>query len=134
MKWPLALLLLFLSACSWLREPAPTPLPADRPNPDFPVVHVTADQVAQAMEQDRFYSDYGFTTLLIEGPVASVRRQGTDLIVRLDTAFETKVVCNLGGYVGIVRAGTTITVRSVYPQRDVSRQPLAVMIENCTIP
>ncbi len=127
-------LLAGLSACSLLRESPAAAQPGSTPNPAFPVVHVTADQVAQAMEEDHFFADYGYTTLLIQGTVLSARRQAGDLVISLDTSVPTKVMCNLGNYAGIVQVGSTVTVQSVYPERDASRQPSAVMIKNCSIP
>ncbi len=127
-------LLVILSGCGLLREPRPTVQSIPTPNPTFPVVRVTADQAARAMEQDRFFSDYGQTTLLIQGTVFSVKRQDTDLIIGLDTSVPTKVMCDLGAYLGIVRVGANVTIQSAYPQQDASRQPSAVMIKNCTIP
>ncbi|MGB8646207.1 MAG: hypothetical protein WCF84_13295 [Anaerolineae bacterium] len=123
-----------LSGCAWLREPLPTAPPVASPNPTFPVVQVTADQIARAMEEDRFFAEYGQTTLRIQGTVFSVKRQDADLVVGLDTTVTTKVMCDLGNYFGIVRVGATITIQSAYPQQDASRQASAVMFRNCTIP
>ena len=123
-----------LSACKLLREPHPTDLSTPLPSPAFPVVHLTADQVARAMEKDRFFSDYAQNTLLIQGTVFSVKRLEGHLIIGLDTSVPTKVMCDLGIYFGIVHVGAVITVQSTYPQRDASRQASAVMLENCTIP
>jgi hypothetical protein len=129
----IVLALASLSACGLLREPQPISQPVILPNPTLPVVRVTADQVARAMEEDRFFADYGQTTLLVQGTVFSVKRQETDLIIGLDTAVPTKVMCDLGSYPGIVHVGATVTVKSAYPQRDASRQASAVMLRNCTI-
>ncbi len=124
-----------LSACSYLREPRPNAPPLATPNVAFPVVQVSSDQVARAMEADQFFAEYGQVTLLIQGTVLAVKRQDNgDLFITLDTSVQTKVMCNLGHYFGIVRAGTTVTIQSANPQRDASRQPSAVMFNNCTIP
>ncbi len=129
------LFLASLSACQYLREPRTTAPPVASPNPALPVVHATADQVARAMQADEFFSEYGQSTLLIQGTVFSVKRQdNSDLIIGLDTTVPTKVMCNLGRYLGIVRVGTIITIQSAYPQRDASRQASSIMFNNCTIP
>jgi hypothetical protein len=128
------LALVTLSACKLQREPQPTAQPAYLPNPTLPVVHLTADQVARAMEEDRFFSDYAQTTLLIQGTVYSVKRLEGHLIIGLDTTVSTKVMCDLGAYFGIVHLGALVTVQSTNPQRDASRQGSAVMLKNCTIP
>ncbi len=127
-------LLTGLSACDLLREPRPGAQSSPTPNPAFPVVRVTADQVAQAMEQDEFFADYGQSRLLIQGTVSLVKRQDSDLIIELETSVPTKVICDLGNYFGIIRVGSTVTVESAFPQRDASRQQSAVMLKNCTIP
>ncbi len=128
------LLLAILAACQYLREPNPAAPPVASPNPAFPVVHLTADEAAQAMEQDRFFSTYGQSTLLIQGTVSATRRQDADLFVTLGTTVPTKVICDLPNYLGIVRVGDTVTVQAAYPQRDASRQGSTVMIKNCAIP
>jgi hypothetical protein len=129
--WIVLIAVVCLSACGLVRDTQPTPGPVA---PPFPVVHVTADHVARAMEEDRFFSDYGQTTLRIEGTVFSVNRQETDLIIGLDTSVPTKVMCDLGNYFGIIRVGASIIVQSAYPQRDASRQGSVLMLKNCTIP
>ncbi len=128
------LLLAMLSACQYLREPSPTPAPIPSPNPAYPVVHLTADQAARAMEDDEFFSDYGQSTLLIQGTVSATRRQDADLLITLDTTVPTKITCDLANYLGIVRVGDTVTIQSAYPRRDASRQGSTLMLKNCTLP
>jgi hypothetical protein len=124
----LAILLLGnLAACGLLREPVATPRPT-------PVLSVTADQVAQAMSADEFYSTYGQSTLLIRGIVSSVDPQPDHLIVGLATSGSTAVLCDLGNHPPSVNTGDTITVRSANPEQDVSREQSAVMIHNCSLP
>jgi len=121
-----AVLLMALSACSLLREPLPTPAPTS-------VAHVTADQVAQAMDDDNFYNIYGHTTLLVQGVVAALDQQPNHLTVSLATGVRTKVACDLGSASPAVKIGDTLTVRSADPENDVTRQDAAVVIKNCTI-
>lgn len=121
------LLLISLSACGLFREPLPTPRPTT-------VAQVTADQVAQAMDDDAFYATYGQTSLLIQGTVAAVDQQTNHFIVTLATGVRTKVQCDLGNKAPAVKVGDTITIRSANPEQDVARQDAAVLIHNCTIP
>jgi hypothetical protein len=116
-----------LPACGLLREPVATPRPTT-------VAQVTADQVAQAMDEDRFYATYGHSTLLIQGTVAAVDQQPDDFIVTLATGVRTKVLCDLGNKAPAVKVGEAITIRSANPEQDVARRDAAVLIHNCTIP
>ncbi len=123
-----------LAACSLMREPQPVSQPNATLPIVFPTVHATADQVARAMQEDHFFSDYGQTTLLVQGTVSSVNTQDNDVIVALETSVPTKVLCDLGDHPTTVQVGDSITVKSDYPQRDASRQSFAVMLKNCSIP
>src|SRR5258708_25899139 len=82
-------LLICLPACGLLREPLATPRPTS-------VVQVSADQVAQAMDDDRFYATYGQTTLLIQGTVAAIDPQPGHFILTLATSASTQALCGLG--------------------------------------
>jgi hypothetical protein len=119
-------LLISLAACGLLRQPPATPRPTT-------VVQVTADQVAQAMDEDRFYATYGQTTLLIQGAVAAVDQQPDHFIVTLATSGPTQVLCDLGTTTPAIKVGETVTVRSANPEQDVARQDAAVLIHNCTL-
>jgi len=120
-------LLIGLAGCGLLREPLATPRPTS-------VVQVSADQVAQAMTDDRFYATYGQTTLLIQGTVAAIDRQPGHFIVALTTSGPTQVFCDLGNKTAAVKAGDSITVRSAAPEHDVARQAADVLIHNCALP
>lgn len=116
-----------LAGCSLFREPSPTPRPTT-------VAQVTADDVAQAMDNDAFYSTYGQTTLLIRGTVAALDPQPGHFTVTLATSVRTQVLCDLGGQAPPIKVGDVITVRSADPGNDVSRQDAAVLIHNCALP
>ena len=116
-----------LSACGLLREPLATPQPTS-------VVQVSADQVAQAMDDDRFYATYGKTTLLIQGTVAAIDPQPQHFVLTLATSGSTQVLCDLGNQSAPIKAGDSVTVRSADPENDVARQDSGVLIHNCTIP
>lgn len=121
-----------LSACAFLREPTPSPQPIV--TPIFPIVRVTADQIARAMEQDQFFSQYGESTLLIQGTILLVNQQDNHFMVELDTTVPTKVWCDLGNHSSVVEAGDRITIQSAFPQRDALRQASALVLRNCSIP
>jgi hypothetical protein len=97
-------------------------------------VRLTADQVAQAMQQDAFFSTYGQNSLLIQGTVVSINRNGSDLIVILDSTVPTKVECDLGNHESAVHVGETITILSENPGSDASRDAGMVLLRNCRIP
>ncbi len=123
---PLLLLLGLLAGCSLFREPLPTPRPTT-------VAQVTADEVAQAMDQDRFYSTYGQSPLLVRGSVAALDPQPAHFTVVLATRGPTQVLCDLGNQSPPLKVGDLITVRSADPEHDVERQPGAALIKNCTL-
>ncbi len=123
----LGLVLVGSTACAALRENIPTPTPAPAS-----LMHVTADQIAQAMHEDHFYSDYGNNVLVILGTVLSVNQQNNDLTVTLNTTPPTGVVCDLGKSTTLLEAGDAVTVTARADQA--LREPDAVLLKNCSIP
>src|SRR5437879_10746848 len=83
---------IYLAACSALREPRRIPPPTATPA----IVPVTADEIAQAMQEDRFFSDYGQNTLLVRGVLASLYWQNNVHVAALSTSIQTTVLCDLG--------------------------------------
>ncbi len=126
-------LVVSLAGCDLLREPQVSAPPNATLPIILPTTHLTADEVARAMQEDRFFADYGNNTLLIEGKALSVNRQENDLIVTLDTSVEIKVLCDIGNHSSSVQVGDTVTIKSDLPRRDASRQTSAVLFKNCTI-
>lgn len=110
-----------LAGCGLLRQPIQTPTPAP--------LRVTADEIARAMQEDHFFSDYGHNVLLVDGKVAAVTHQGSATILTLATAIDTKVQCDLGSSPAAVQPGDAVTVQSAEGQR----QPSAVLLVNCTL-
>jgi hypothetical protein len=124
----LAAMLLFLAvlpACGLLRQPVQKP--AGSP----PTAQVTADEIARAMQEDHFFSDYRLTTLVVQGTVASVDHQGKDRVVTLGTSIPTHVLCDLGVQPYNGKKGDAITVQS--PSSGAERAPSAVLLKNCQI-
>ena len=75
------------------------------------VKRVTVSDVANAMKEDRFYSDNGKTALVMNGTISSVGTDGSDLIADFQTNSSFRVRCDLGPQ-SQVRPGDTITVVS----------------------
>lgn len=124
-------LLAGVDACGTAQKSSRPPRP--QPQPTFPTAHVTARQVVTAMNDDNFFADYGQTTLLIRGTVASVNRHGHDTVIGLGTTLPAKVLCDLGSRRPSVRVRDVITIESVNPQRAASRVSAGVMLTNCRI-
>ncbi len=100
-----------LVSCASLREPSPlTPTPA--------TVQVTADQIAQAMQEDHFFSDYEGDILQVQGTVANVAAEAGGTVVELQTGIPTKVRCHVDGSISTLQPGAAITVESSQGQRE----------------
>ena len=110
-----------------LREPRRTAPPTATPT----IVQVTADEIAQAMYEDHFFSDYGQNTLRVHGVLASLYWQDNIHIAALSTSIQTTVLCDLGTASTTVRPGNTITVTA--PAADAQRASFAVMLRNCKV-
>jgi len=127
LKFALIIILaLALAGCGVLREAPVTPPPTS-------VVQITADQAAQAMDEDRFWSTYGHSALAIQGTLAALDQQPNDLTVTLATTRQTQVVCDLGRQSTALKAGQAVTVQVSDPENDVERQDGAVFIKNCHV-
>ncbi len=106
-----------------LREQVPTPTPA--------VVHVSADEVALAMQEDRFYSDYVHKTLVVQGTVSAVRQQGNDLLIELTTSIPTRVLCDVGNHGTAASPGDRITVQA--SSDEAQRGAESVLLQSCSV-
>ena len=115
-----------LPACSIFRQQVA------EPTITLPVVHVTADQIAIAMQEDHFFSDYRSETLLVQGTISTVSQQGSSTTVVLSTSVATAVLCDLGTQTTALHAGDAITVSA---QSDAAqRADNAIVLKNCSIP
>ncbi len=122
----LLLLVFILSACGVFREqvPTPTPQPADTSS-------VTADEIAQAMQEDHFYADYRGMTLVIHSTLASLNQQSGEWMLELKTTGSEKVFCDLGHQTTSAQVGDAVTVQS--PGSDAQRDGSAVILGNCVL-
>ncbi len=114
-----------LSSCGLLRQPVPTPTPQ--------ILHVTADEIALAMQEDHFYSDYDPYTLVVQGVVTDVRLENKDYILEMATQIDTKVLCDFGSQAPDAKTGDLIEVPTPHA-RQAQRQPNAVLLVECSIP
>jgi hypothetical protein len=123
--WCVIVLLLAatLSACAAPRPAPPTASPAP--------VEISPDQLAVAMQEDRFFADYGQQTLLVRGTVDSVSNAKNHHTVEFRTGSPIRVLCDLGQALLPEQPGDTITVRA--PASEVVRRPQAsaVMLKVC---
>ena len=60
------------------------------------IKRVTATEIANAMKDDRFYADYGPSTLLVAGTVSSLSMRGGDVIAEFATDSSFQTLCDLG--------------------------------------
>ena len=114
-------------------RPRPPNKPTLAPTPTLPSAQVTADQVAQSMQDDQFFTDFGDTTLLIQGTVAAVEQQGSHTRLKLATSLPINVVCDISPESPGVHVGELITVKSANPPRDASRDASSVLLNNCSL-
>jgi hypothetical protein len=127
----LSLALVGLVACAPAVTQQPTPTAA--PAPTLPTRQVTADQVAQSMQDDQFFTDFGDSTLLVEGTLAAIEQLGGHTRLRLATSQAFDVVCDSGQQTPAVQVGQLITVKSANPRRDASRDAGSVLLANCSL-
>jgi hypothetical protein len=96
------------------------------------VTRATPHQLAEAMKDDRFYSDYGKSALLVTGTVASVARTSGHLVVALRTDSAYGASCELGVSAVAPRLGEMFTVLTVGQAAE--RLPADVLLRGCVVP
>lgn len=114
-----------LSGCGLLRQQVATPTPQ--------VKQVTADEIALAMQEDHFYSDYNPYALEVQGVVMDVRQANNDYILELATQIDTKVLCDFGSQAPNAKKGASVVVYSP-DAHAAQRQNNAVLLVDCSIP
>lgn len=95
------------------------------------IERVTPTQVAQAMKNDRFYSDYKLAVLIMRGTVVSVDANKAESTVRFNTNSTFEVTCTFARVQSTVLVGSAITVVSV--GADAARQSHGIHLGQCTI-
>ena len=92
---------------------------------------VTPTQVAEAMKNDQFFSDYRTTVLIMQGTVVSVDTNKKKSIVRFETNSSFSTSCSFDKAPRTILPGTSITVLSV--GADATRQPHGAQLGRCII-
>lgn len=95
------------------------------------ITRATPGQLANAMQQDAFYSNYRGSTLLIDATTASVTDRAGATIVELVTTSSFTVLCNLGQARATTHAGDAVTV--VAEGAAAQRQSAGVLLQRCAI-
>lgn len=95
------------------------------------VVDATPSQLADAMQADRFYSDYNQYAVVVSGIVASLAASpgGAALQFQTSGAFTTR--CQLDHYPQAVHPGERVTV--VAQGASAERLPSAVLLTGCRL-
>ncbi|GEM_PF-2097844 len=92
------------------------------------IERVTAAQLADAMQQDDFYSTYGNAAVLFSAKVASVKTNGNASLVTFNTGRTYAVVCQFPKAVTYT-SGQTISIAA--PAGSAERQTHGVLLHNC---
>lgn len=92
---------------------------------------VSPTQIANAMKDDNFFSNYNENTLLVKGTVSTINRQGNDWIIGLRTSSSYKSLCDLGNTPTRLQKGDNLTVLAEAATAE--RQTNAVLLKNCII-
>jgi len=93
---------------------------------------VTPNQIADAMQQDHFYSDFGHKTLIVKGKVASVTKNGGSNRVTLETTSSYHAYCDLSKESKVPPTGSK--VKLLAEGGAALRQSNAVLLVGCTTP
>lgn len=100
-----------ITGCDALRAtPAPTPT--------LTLVSISADQAAQAMENDEFFSDYRNDLLQVSGTVTAVTQLNGQTAVELETRIPRIVRCYLDAPSTAPQVGASVVVQSSEGQRE----------------
>lgn len=95
------------------------------------ITRATPDQLANAMQRDAFFSDYGASTLLIEATVASVVTRAGATTVTLVTTSSSTLACDLGQVSTTTHVGDTVLL--VAEGAAARRQSAGVLLRGCAI-
>jgi hypothetical protein len=99
---------------------------------EISVKRATPHELAEAMKQDHFFSDYRQSALLVTGTIASVVGGKDHLIVAFKTGSTYGASCDLGALPAARRVGETFTVLAVGQAAE--RLPAGVRLHGCVIP
>ncbi len=94
------------------------------------IERVTPAQLADAMQQDSFYSAYGDTAVLFSGKVLSVTEHNNTTLVTFTTGRPYSVTCQFASNVS-VKNDQTLSIAA--PAGSAERQTSGVLLHNCLI-
>lgn len=94
------------------------------------IERVTVGQLADAMQQDDFYSSYGNAAVLFSGTVSAVKQGDHATLVTFQTNRPFSVVCQFPSTV-TVPVGKTLSVAS--PAGSAERETKGVLLHDCLI-
>jgi hypothetical protein len=92
-------------------------------------MHVTPDQIADAMKNDSFFSSYKEKTLIVEGTVLAISDKGGNVILGFKTSSAFQALCNLNVASSSIQAGDTIRVVAL--GATAARENSAVLLQDC---
>jgi hypothetical protein len=95
------------------------------------IQRVTPDQMATAMQNDEFYSDYRESTLLVRGTVASIKANGSGATIAFKTSGTFTTSCQLSQYPTTVHAGDAVT--AVTEGATAQRLTSGVSLSDCVL-
>lgn len=95
------------------------------------ITRATPDQLATAMQNDVFFSDYGASTLLIDATVASVITRAGVTTVTVVTTSRSTLACDLGQLSTTAHAGDAVIL--VAEGAGAQRQSAGVLLQGCTL-
>lgn len=92
------------------------------------IERVTAGQLADAMQQDSFYSDFGNAAVLFSANAESVKTHGNASLVTFTTGRPFNVVCQFPKAVSF-KSGQKVSVAA--PAGSAERETHGVLLHNC---
>ena len=95
------------------------------------IQQVTPDQMATAMHNDEFYSNYRESTLLVRGTVASIEANGGGATIEFKTSVTFTTSCQLSQYPTTVHAGDDVT--AVTEGATAQRLTSGVSLSDCVL-
>jgi hypothetical protein len=95
------------------------------------VHETTPDQLAAAMQNDQFYSDYNEATLVVRGSVASLTGDGGGAVVQFQTQGGFTTQCQFDQYPATLHAGDMISVMTEGATAE--RLTTAVLLRGCIL-
>jgi hypothetical protein len=94
------------------------------------IERVTVAQLADAMQQDDFYSSYGDAAVLFSAKASSITAHNNAALVTFETGRPYSVTCQFASNVS-VKSGQTLSIAA--PAGSAERQTKGVLLHNCLL-